>query len=803
MFLGDRIDSGKDVPYFKMTRAGPRETLHFDPHDPASAAAIVSCGGICPGLNCVIREIVNMLWSYGVRKIYGIKGGYKGVMEPEKWLELTPELVKERGERRHGQDVAEQKRAAVLCPRHLSFDPIAAAPDQVATLLPETEIDHECAVVGVPKTIDNDVPMIDQTFGFDTACTEATKAVNSAYVEAKGNANCIGLVKLMGRHCGFIAMNAALAARDVDICLIPEMNIDLEKVLKHVEHLMRTKGHCVMVVAEGCGDTLIQSSGEKDAGGNKILADVGPWLKDTITARFKTLGLPLTIKYIDPTYMIRSVPANSYDSTYCSVLGQMAVHGAMAGYSGITVGQIYSRYCYLPIHAITNQKGKRVNPKGRWFFRMQEATKQPNFTPDVPSSVVQAAGPNAGDVLEAGGGFGRMAGLWCLLQQPCPMDLVVQALVMDFRSWEVCLAWVVALLVGCLHYAEVSGYSCVHNGLTVSEQKDVFLKTENAFYFSYYDDFVTAETLSEAVWRMLRDARSEAPDVINAIHRSLDECCQGAMWGFNIYQEVICGFLYRLIPKEIAVEDIHIWRRDWIDPWYFFRGCSYVLQGLGHVALLRLAAAVGGDGLWGGVLPGVTLAMLLFLHRLDFSRIHDVGMLELRENWTMPVIFAQVWAMTKLLLTHPAFSGQSSWEFLGWRWAFRICTVLCILLWQFSAFAFLLQVSAAFLCTLLACHNSARAAMMELLNSQLLAVLVVAGLLFGNELLVQHLLVTQLVAIKLVLSLRKAPTWRLLWWLDGALAVLLFLLLRILQMPFATADEHVWELYAHLDRAAR
>lgn len=355
---------------------------------------------------------------------------------------------------------------------------------------------------------------------------------------------------------------------------------------------------------------------------------------------------------------------------------------------------------------------------------------------------------------------------------------------MDLR-WEVCLAWVVALLVGCLHYAEVSGYNCVHNGLTVSEQKDVFLKTENAFYFSYYEDFVTAGNLWEALWRMLRDARSEAPDVINAIHR------------FNIYQEVICGFLYHLIPEAIAVDNIHIWRREWVDPWYFFRGCSYVLQGLGHVALLRLAAAVGGDGLWGGVLPGVTLAMLLFLHRLDFSRIHDVGMLELRENWTMPVIFAQVWAMTKLLLTHPAFSGQNTWEFLRWRWAFRILTVLCILLWQFSAFAFLLQVSAAFLCTLLACHNSARAAMMELLNSQLLAVLVAAGLLFGNELLVQHLLVTQLVAIKLVLSLRKAPSWRLFWWLDGALAVLLFLLLRILQMPFATADEHVWELYAN------
>ncbi|CAK9009398.1 C-mannosyltransferase dpy-19 (Protein dumpy-19) [Durusdinium trenchii] len=245
---------------------------------------------------------------------------------------------------------------------------------------------------------------------------------------------------------------------------------------------------------------------------------------------------------------------------------------------------------------------------------------------------------------------------------------------------------------------------------------------------------------------MLRDDRSEAPDVINAVHR------------------------------------------------------------LGHVALLRLAAAVGGDGLLGGVLPGtletywmlgIALALLSFLHRLDFSRIHDVGMLELRENWAMPVIFAQVWAMTKLFMIHPALCGKDSWEFISWRWAFRLLTVLCILVWQFSAFAFLLQVSAAFLCTLLACHNSARSAMMELLNSHLVAVAMAAALLFGNELLVQHLLVTQCIAIKVVLSVRKAPSWRLLFWLDGALAVVLFLVLRVLQMPFATADEHVWELYAN------
>jgi len=411
MFLGDRVDSGKGAPYFKMTRAGPRETLHFDPHDPASSAAIISCGGICPGLNCVIREVVNTLWAYGVRRVYGIKGGYKGVMEPETWLELTPEIVKDihteggtmlisdRGNPPHIEMAKMLQSKNVRQYFVLGGD--GTHKGAMETFNGMMEIDHECAVVGVPKTIDNDVPMIDQTFGFDTACTEAAKAVNTAYVEAKGNANCIGLVKLMGRHCGFIAMNAALAARTVDICLIPEMDIDLEKVLKQVEQLMRTKGHCVIVVAEGCGDTLIKSSGEIDAGGNKILADVGPWLKDTITARFKTLQLPLTIKYIDPTYMIRSVPANSFDSTYCSVLGQMAVHGAMAGYSGITVGKIYERYCYLPIHAITNQKGKRVNPNGRWFFRMTESTKQPSFRPDAPAASLKLPPSEATNALEA------------------------------------------------------------------------------------------------------------------------------------------------------------------------------------------------------------------------------------------------------------------------------------------------------------------------------------------------------------------------------------------------------------------
>ncbi|CAE8600555.1 unnamed protein product [Polarella glacialis] len=402
MYIGNTKE-----PYYQMVQAGPREHLHFDPNDPAACAAIVSCGGICPGLNSVIREVVMMLWSYGVRRIFGIRGGFKGVVEPSSWIQLTPEVVKDihmqggtilvsdRGNPPHIDQARVLQEQGVRQYFVLGGD--GTHQGAMKTFDACLKIGHECSVIGVPKTIDNDVPMLDQTFGFDTACTEALKAVDSAYVEATCNANCIGLVKLMGRHCGFIALHACLASRNADICLLPEMDIDLEKVLAHTAHLMKTKGHAVIVVAEGCGDTIIQSSGELDAGGNKKLADVGPWLKGAITDRFKSLGLPLTIKYIDPTYMIRAIPANAFDSQYCAILAQHAVHGALAGYSGVTVGKIHERFVYLPIHAITMQKGRRVSTKDRWFMRMRESTQQPEFKPDGPQPL---PGPPEVNVLD-------------------------------------------------------------------------------------------------------------------------------------------------------------------------------------------------------------------------------------------------------------------------------------------------------------------------------------------------------------------------------------------------------------------
>jgi len=185
----------------------------------------------------------------------------------------------------------------------------------------------------------------------------------------------------MGRHCGWIALTAALAACSVDVCLIPEMKLSLPKLLDHVVSVMRRQRRAVIVVAEGCGDTLIQGSGEVDAGGNKKLADVGLYLKDEISRHCKSEGVPHTIKYIDPTYMIRSVAANAFDSQYCAGLAQEAVHAAMAGYTGISVGKVDERYVMLPIHAITEQGPRKVSLDSRIFARLMATTQQPNLEP--------------------------------------------------------------------------------------------------------------------------------------------------------------------------------------------------------------------------------------------------------------------------------------------------------------------------------------------------------------------------------------------------------------------------------------
>ncbi|ERM94446.1 hypothetical protein AMTRI_Chr04g190030 [Amborella trichopoda] len=371
-------------------RAGPRKQIYFDPTE--VKAGIVTCGGLCPGLNDVIRQIVFTLEIYGVKKIVGIQFGYRGFFDVSlSEIQLSRHVVQNinlnggslLGVSRGGASTSE------------IVDSIQARGINMLFVLGgngthagANAIHNECrkrkmkvAVVGVPKTIDNDILLMDKTFGFDTAVEEAQRAINSAYIEAHSAYHGIGLVKLMGRSSGFIAMHASLSSGQIDVCLIPEVPFKVEGpsgVLRHLQHLIQIKGNAVVCVAEGAGQDLLQKSNATDASGNIVLGDIGVHLQQQIKKYFKSIDVPADVKYIDPTYMIRACRANASDAILCTVLGQNAVHGAFAGFSGITVGVCNTHYVYFPIPEVIASP-RQVDPNSRMWHRCLTSTGQPDF----------------------------------------------------------------------------------------------------------------------------------------------------------------------------------------------------------------------------------------------------------------------------------------------------------------------------------------------------------------------------------------------------------------------------------------
>jgi 6-phosphofructokinase 1 len=232
------------------------------------------------------------------------------------------------------------------------------------------------SVIGIPKTIDNDISYVERSFGFETAVSEAVKAIDAAHTEAKGARNGIGLVKLMGRESGFIAVYASLARSDVNFCLIPESPFSLEKLLEYVRERLQSRGHAVIVVAEGAGQDLMQTSGERDASGNLRFGDIGVYLKERIGSYFQKLGIDVALKYIDPSYTIRGVPANPYDSAFCLLLGQNAVHAGMAGRTNMVVGLWMGTFTHVPIPLAVSQR-KKVDPESWVWGSVLTSTGQP------------------------------------------------------------------------------------------------------------------------------------------------------------------------------------------------------------------------------------------------------------------------------------------------------------------------------------------------------------------------------------------------------------------------------------------
>jgi 6-phosphofructokinase 1 len=378
----------KEHVYFEP--AGPRSKVYYDTSK--TKCAVVTCGGLCPGLNDVIRAIVmTACHEYRVPSVFGIRYGLAGFIPEQGYdvVELTPAYVSRihefggtaLGSSRGPQDpeaiVDALERMNVSILFMIGGDGTMRAASAVIREIAKRRL--SIAVVGLPKTIDNDINFASPSFGFDTAVQTATIAIKGAHVEATGAPWGIGMVKVMGRHAGFIAAQCALACQEVNFVLVPEAPFDLHGehgFLAALETRMKQRGNAVIVVAEGAGQDLLDATSKTDASGNTALGDIAALLKREIIAHFAAQNIDITLKYIDPSYIIRSVPANANDRIYCSFLGINAVHAAMSGRTNVVISRWNGRYVHIPIDLVTRGK-KRISTDSNYWRAVLESTGQP------------------------------------------------------------------------------------------------------------------------------------------------------------------------------------------------------------------------------------------------------------------------------------------------------------------------------------------------------------------------------------------------------------------------------------------
>lgn len=390
-YLKAELSQGREIPSLEL--AGPRPYIYFDPSK--TRVGIVTCGGLCPGINDVIRSIVMTLYySYGVNKILGFRYGLQGFIPKygHPVIELTPEVVKDihtmggtfLGTSRGHQDIEEivdtLERHNIQILFMIGGDGTFRAANKIKEEISRRGL--KIAVVAIPKTIDNDIWLVSKTFGFDTAVEFACESIRCAHTEAIAVPYGIGLVKLMGRHSGFIAAAATLATKEVNFCLVPEIDFDLEGpkgFLAELERRLLARNHAVIVVAEGAGQRYVMKDPpEYDASGNVKLGDIGRFLKEKIESYFKEKGIEVVIRYIDPSYIIRSVPANVDDRIYCGFLGQYAVHAGMAGKTGLMISYLNDQFVHIPLREAV-KKRKQINLQSRFWLSVLESTGQSDF----------------------------------------------------------------------------------------------------------------------------------------------------------------------------------------------------------------------------------------------------------------------------------------------------------------------------------------------------------------------------------------------------------------------------------------
>lgn len=370
--------------------AGPREKLYFDPLK--TKAGIVTCGGLCPGLNDVIRSLyLELTHAYGVQEVYGFRWGYKGLLpENDPPIKLTAEFVDDIhkeggtviGTSRGPVDVEKAVDHLVKTGINILFTIGGDGTQRGGNALFQEakKRGYDLSVVGIPKTIDNDVAFVSRTFGYLTAVEEASQVLDRAHVEARSVENGISLVKLMGRNAGFIAAGATVANQDVNFLLIPEVPFKLDGeggFLSVLKKRILNRKHALIVVAEGAGqDLLAQNGAGRDASGNALLNDIGIYLRDEIVDFFRKEKIPIVMRYIDPSYLIRSSPANAEDSILCDLFARSAVHAAMAGKTGLVIGYLHDKFIHVPIELLASQV-KTMDTSGFVWRAVLASTGQP------------------------------------------------------------------------------------------------------------------------------------------------------------------------------------------------------------------------------------------------------------------------------------------------------------------------------------------------------------------------------------------------------------------------------------------
>jgi 6-phosphofructokinase 1 len=382
------LTAGETLPSFEL--AGPRSKVYFD--SSKLRCALVTCGGLCPGLNDIVRSVVLELhYGYGVHHVYGIRFGLQGFIPAygHEVLELEPTVVanihemggtilgSSRGPQPVDEIVDSLERMNIGILFMVGGDGTMMAANKIADAILGRNL--KISVVGIPKTIDNDIHLVSRSFGFDTAVDVATQAIRGAHAEAEGYPNGIGLIKLMGRHSGFIAATAALAQQDVNFVLIPEVDFDLEGpkgLFVSLEERLRLRGHAVIVVAEGAGQKFFEGkTRQRDQSGNIRLNDIGLFLKGAISSYFTSRNVDVSVKYIDPSYMIRSLPANANDRVFCNFLGRDAVHAGMTGKTKLLIGRWNNHFVHLSMNECAGKR-KQINPKDKLWLSVVDATGQ-------------------------------------------------------------------------------------------------------------------------------------------------------------------------------------------------------------------------------------------------------------------------------------------------------------------------------------------------------------------------------------------------------------------------------------------